>query len=119
MFYSVIKVYNKENRIKVKIKGGIQKKGLSELHIAKLESWIAEDASITLKSMKRMLTEEFGINVCTTTIHNYLGKFAYTLKIITPLPPKRNSMEAINKRVQSLWIFWGKLMTVIYFLLMS
>ena len=49
--------------------------------------------------MKRMLTEEFGINMCATTIHNYLGKFVYTLKRITPLLAKRNSMEAINKRV--------------------
>ena len=39
--------------------------------------------------MKRMLTKEFVINVYTTTIHNYLGKFAYTLKRITPLPAKR------------------------------
>ena len=83
--YSIIKAYKEENRTKVKIKGGIWKRSLSELHIAKLESWIAEDASITLESMKRMLTEEFGINVCTTTIHNYLGKFAYTLKRNTPL----------------------------------
>ena len=38
--YSIIKVYNEENRTKVKIKGGIRKRSLSELHIAKLESWI-------------------------------------------------------------------------------
>ena len=87
--YSIIKVYitKKIYITKVKIKGGIRKKSLSELHITKLESWIAEDASITLKSIKRMLTEEVGINVCTRTIHNYLGKFAYTLKKL-PLYPQ-------------------------------
>ena len=53
--YSIIKVYNEENRTRVKINSWIRKRSLTELHIAKLKNWIAEDASITFKSMKRIL----------------------------------------------------------------
>jgi len=96
--YSIIKIYIKENRVESKVKGGDRRKSLSAEQIDSLKCWIDEDCSITLESMKKKLKETYDISVCTTTIHNYVGLFSYSLKRISVLPVKRNDLAAINKR---------------------
>ena len=73
--YSIIKVYIEENILQANIKGGARKTSWPVNHIdtiCKLKIWIAEDTRIKFKFMKKMLKDEYGINVYTTITNNYL-----------------------------------------------
>jgi len=96
--YSIIKIYEKENRVSRKQKGGTRRCALTDEHVQALQDWIDENCGLTLKNLQEMLLKTFGVTVCFKTVDNYIKRFAYTVKRISLLPVRRNTEEAIENR---------------------
>ena len=98
--YAIISIFQKEDRIVQKVKGGQRKKRLNEMHINAIKGWIDNDCGITLKCMKNKLFEEFCVTVCEKTVDNCISSFSYTLKRITLIPERRNNEKSIVARYE-------------------
>lgn len=95
---SIIAVYNKENRLEKKLKGGARKKSLLPEHLDVIREWIDENCGITLKVIRNRLLDKFKIAISEQTVNRYIGAFNYTFKNATPIPMKRNDDQVINSR---------------------
>ena len=107
-----ISIYQKEDRIEQKLKGGQRKKKLNGVHVEAIRCMIDNDCGITLKFIKKKLFDEFLTTVCETTVDNYIS---YTLKIIVVIP-ERNIEKYLFARHEYA-LKYPQLMKIIFFYL--
>jgi transposase len=94
----VIKIYQKENRITGKKRGGVQTKKLTEGHQDQIRRWVDEDCSLTLRQLKTRCLDQLQVSVSETTINRCLYAFHYSVKRVHLLPVRRNIEETIEQR---------------------
>ncbi|XP_053661893.1 uncharacterized protein LOC128711051 [Anopheles marshallii] len=73
--YGIIKMYKKTWQVAAKKRGGNRPKALSPEAIESLRRWIAEDSTITLKSLTEKVHLEHGVRVSLTTIAREVKEF--------------------------------------------
>lgn len=95
---SIIKSYLETGTHETKQKGRNQVSKLNEDQQKIIVSWIDDDATISLKALKRKCEEHFSISVSQTTIFKYVKGFKYSLKRIHLLPERRNDEKSITER---------------------
>lgn len=98
--YRIIKIYNTENRIIKKQRGGIRNKKLTEEQKNIVRNWVDENCSITLKKLCTKIEDNFNISVSHMTVERCLRDFQYSLKRVHLLPIQRNNENAINQRAE-------------------
>jgi transposase len=64
--HRIVKTYLEEERIGTKAKGGLRSPVLSDVHVDAIKSYIDDNCTITLRSIRRCLNEEFGVSVSTS-----------------------------------------------------
>lgn len=95
---SIIKVYEKENRINKKPKGGSMK--LTSEERMKIKGWLDEDCTLTLSNIQKKLELEFNLKVSLSTIDRAIKSFHYTVKRRSLIPNRRNDPEVVELRYQ-------------------
>lgn len=98
-------------------RGGLRKKKIENHHIQTLLDYVSNNAQISLKEMADKLFEDEGVQVTSTTIHNYLHGQFYTVKKIVREPAALNSDVNLTKRaeyVRNLMRFIGERKKIIY-----
>jgi len=64
----------------------------------KICDWIDENCQLTLKQTVQKCYEEWNLKLSPSTVDRALRDFHYTVKQITLIPEKRNTIEVISKR---------------------
>jgi len=90
--YAIIKVYLTENGVDKKLKGGVRKRAMAEIHIQALQNYIDNDWSIILQSLGRQLKNDYNVDVSNMAIKT----FNYTLKSTKLIPQRRNDEQSID-----------------------
>ena len=96
--YRAIKVFNETGRIEKKTTGGLKKKKLSTEHTEFILNIIDEDCSVTLNQLKKMIKDQFDLNVSIPLISKVIGDFSYSFKRVGLVPERRNCPEVLDQR---------------------
>jgi transposase len=94
----IVKKYNSEGRVESKPRGGCRPRALEVVHERAIQSYVADNCSITLKKMKERLVEDFNINVGKSSIDRSLSSFSFTLKRVSLVPERRNDENNMETR---------------------
>ena len=94
-----MKVFEEENRIEKKVKGGSKPK-LSPQERMKIKAWLDDYPSLTLVALREKLVSNFQRCVSLATIDRATKSFQYTVKRISLVPHRRNDSEVIELRYQ-------------------
>ncbi|KAF7685746.1 hypothetical protein CDIK_3505 [Cucumispora dikerogammari] len=95
---SIIAIFQKTSRLDKKKKRGrsYQKKTVEIKNFIKQE--VDADCTVSLRKIcNRVLTVK-GVTVSTTTVFNYLRDLLYSLKILKPVPVRRNEADVIKSK---------------------
>ena len=95
---SIVKSYLLTGKTECFKRGGDFSSKLDDDKKLLIRSWVDEDATITLKTLRLKLLDECGISVSVSTINRCLKEFHYSLKILTIVPERRNSDNTIEQR---------------------
>jgi transposase len=96
----IIKLYDREERIEVNLRGGQKSRLLSEEYRIIIRNYISENCSITLESIKRRLMNEYNLEVSISTINRAISSFNFTFKRVSLIPEKRNDPGTIETRYE-------------------
>ena len=66
-------------------RGGYKKQILSNEQIEIMRSWIDDDPTLTLASLKEKILFEMGQNISISTVNNYIRAFHYTFKRVAKI----------------------------------
>ncbi|KAG0441236.1 hypothetical protein DMUE_1202 [Dictyocoela muelleri] len=94
----IIEKVKHEGIIKSKKRCGDQKTILTAEHKNIIKNLLDNDATISLQMIKGELCNDHEILVSLRTITNAIHGFPYSLKILTLVPARRNSIDCINNR---------------------
>ena len=90
--------------INVQVRGGYRKKKLENHMIRKIQDWVDKDCSITLKRLQSKIARKYDVNVCESTISNYIGSFRYSFKRVLVRPSAADTEELWEQRREfALW----------------
>lgn len=79
-------------------KGGNKPKLLSEERVDVIIHWLEQDPSMSLKSLKNKIYNEFQISISITAVGNYLNGRFFTVKQVHRQPITMNSFENKTRR---------------------
>jgi transposase len=96
--YRIISAYLAEGRVDAKPCGGQKPQLLNDEHKEAIRSYINDDCTITLETIRQRLMDTFGVQVSIASIHRAINGFSYTLKSISPTPERRNDEVTIYRR---------------------
>lgn len=96
--YKIIREYKLYNKILAKPKGGNNPKKLNTDQINDIQDWIDAECTLSLKQLNSRLFEKYSIKIHNSTINNYINSFNYSLKRISIVPERRNSLDVIELR---------------------
>ena len=77
---------------------GHRLKKLPDCVVQQLTDWYDNNSQLKLDDAKDRIKEIHGIDVCVSTIYNYLKGLHYTIKKIHPVPVQRNDPDNIRTR---------------------
>jgi len=95
---SIIKVYEKEERIISKPRGGHPATKVTEEIRNAVEEILEENKSQTLRTLKERIAEDFNVNLCIETMRKILGSLKITFKRASLVLEKVNEEEVKIKR---------------------
>ena len=95
---TILKRFSETGCVEPKKRGGDFSTLLTLQQKEKVLSWVDEDATLTLKSLKVKVEREFSISVSVSTIDRVLGQFHYSLKRLVAVPERRNCEKTIEER---------------------
>ncbi|OLY84262.1 hypothetical protein AYI68_g1583 [Smittium mucronatum] len=96
--YSIIKVYQKENRIEKKYKGGLKNKKFKPEYENFIYNKLQEDCRLTLRKLSDLLSDKYNIKLSTSTIQRCCCKFFYNIKPINNSHIIKNDEQSIVSR---------------------
>jgi len=95
---NIYKKYSTNCELTVKKRGGSRGNKLSNDQIAVLRSWLDENCALTLAQLKAKVMSELGINICITTINNYISSFNYSFKRVQNIAMAAMTEDLIDTR---------------------
>jgi transposase len=96
--YSVLRIYSQENRVIKNRRGGLRPKKPTNEQQSTLWSWIDEDCSKTLLSLRDKCLQEFAVDLSEKTLDRYLHSFHYTIKRASIQPIRHNTDDVIAEQ---------------------
>jgi len=61
-----------------------------------VQKQVDENCTITLKNVKKLIFLKFQATVCESTIHSFLKKIHYSLKMLKLIPERRNDPKPLK-----------------------
>lgn len=95
---SIIKKFEDTGLMIQSVKGGAKRILMTEEHKNFIENEVDKNCSITLKSLRNLLKDRFGVEFAISTIHNNLKRLDYSFKLLCPVPQKRNDPDTLASR---------------------
>jgi transposase len=94
----ILAAYNRDGRIKAKLRGGKRPKILTDKHKNAIKKYLAEDCTISLDKLKYKLHKKFKVQIGKSSIDRAISEFNYTLKRISLIPKRRNDKDTVKMR---------------------
>jgi transposase len=95
---NVIKRYNETNAIESSPRGGGRIHKLTEDIRYYVKEIVDEDCTLSLKKISSRVLNEKGISISHSSVQNCLNDLHNSLKLLHPIPARRNEEDVINIR---------------------
>lgn len=95
---SIIKKFEMTGNMHKGAKGGPNHCLVTQEHKNFISSEVDKKSNVTCKMLQKLVFDKYGVKYGITTIHDNLVRLDYTLKLLTPIPEKRNDDQTIESR---------------------
>lgn len=95
---SIIKKFERSGKMDKDVKGGARNCLVTQEEKDFMSREVDKNAAITLKMLQELVFRQYGVKYGITTIHDNIVRLDFTLKLLSPIPERRNDPQTIESR---------------------